>query len=118
MEFPHLTITNRDHFANIKAQKWDEVAMRFRKTYEVIEHGAKHPHDELVSINSETMDKQILEKLKIELSAPRKDVDGNGRFKVESKKDLIKRGIPSPNVADAVIMSLIQPKRAAAGFFD
>ena len=118
MKLPHVTITNRDHFSNIKAQKWDEVATRFRKTYENVKQGAKHPFDECISLNSATIPAKILEKIKLELCAPRKDVDGNGRFKVESKKDLKSRGIPSPNVADAVIMSMIAPKRDAAGFFD
>ena len=117
MKLPHITIKNKDHFANIKAQKWDEVATRFRKTYEVIEQGAKHPVDELISIDSETFPPKLLAKLKMELSAPRKDVDGNGRFKVESKKDLAKRDIKSPNLADAFIMALIKAKRKAAGFF-
>ncbi len=117
MKLPHVTIKNKDHFANIKAQKWDEVATRFRKTYEVIEQGAKHPIDELVSIDSSTFPPKLLDKLKMELCSPKKDNDGNGRFKVESKKDLAKRGIKSPNLADAFIMALIKAKRRPAGFF-
>lgn len=117
MKLPHVIIKNKDHFANIKAQKWDEVATRFRKTYEVIEQGANHPVDELISIDSSTFPPKLLDKLKMELCSPKKDHDGNGRFKVESKKDLIKRGIKSPNLADAFIMALIKAKRRAAGFF-
>ena len=45
-----------------------------------------------------------LEDLKAELSRPRVDYDNNGRVKVESKKDMRKRGIPSPNMADALVM--------------
>ena len=118
LKLPHKDITNRDHFSNLKAQKWVEVADRFRKTYENVTQGAKHPTDELISINSETFPKNLLEQLKMELSQPRKDTDGNGRFKVESKKDLKARGIDSPNIADAFIMSMIKPKREAAGWFD
>jgi phage terminase large subunit len=55
----------------------------------------------------------------MELSAPRKDRDLNGKFKVESKHDMkTKRQIKSPNIADAVIMAAIKPLRAPAGFFD
>lgn len=118
MKLPHMDITNRDHFSNLKAQKWTEVATRFRKTYECIELGAKHPHDELISIDSASFSKAMLDKLKFELSAPRKDIDGNGRFKVESKKDLIKRTVKSPNIADAFIMAFIKPERERLGFFD
>lgn len=117
MKLPHIIIKNKDHFSNIKAQKWDEVATRFRKTHEVIEEGANHPIDELISIDSSTFPPKLLEKLKMELCSPRKDTDGNGRFKVESKKDLITRGIKSPNLADAFIMALIKAKRKAAGYF-
>ena len=33
------------------------------------------------------------------------DYDQNGRVKAESKKDMKKRGIPSPNRADALVMA-------------
>jgi phage terminase large subunit len=118
MQLPHVKILNKDHFSNIKAQKWDEVAARFRKTYEVITYGAKHPIDHLISIDSTKIEKRLLEKLKIELAAPRKDIDKMGKFKVESKDDMRKRDIKSPNIADALVMSMITPKRNPAGFFD
>jgi phage terminase large subunit len=117
MVFPHVTITNGEHFSNIKAQRWDEVAVRFRKTYEAVVKGVKHPFDELISLNSETLGKKMIDKIKMELASPHKDVDRMGKFKVESKDDLRDRGIKSPNVADALIMSLIRPKRSAATFF-
>jgi phage terminase large subunit len=118
MKLPHMNILNKDHFSNLKAQSWDEVAARFRKTHEAVTQGVKHPFDELVSIDSDKVPKHIIEKIKRELSAPRKDLDGNGRFKVESKKDMLTRGIKSPNIADAIIMALIKAKRKPAGFFD
>ena len=118
MELPHVKILNKDHFCNIKAQKWDEVATRFRKTHEAINEGTKYPFDELISIDSEAIPTRMLEKMKLELSSPRKDLDGNGRFKVESKKDMLTRHIKSPNIADAFIMSQIRAKRSAAAFFD
>lgn len=117
MRFPHVDILNGEHFSNIKAQKWDEVATRFRKTYEYVELGVKHPFDELISLNSATLGATVLKKLQMELAAPHKDVDRMGKFKVESKDDLRDRGIKSPNIADAMIMSLIRPKRSAATFF-
>ena len=43
--------------------------------------------------------------LKAELSRPQVDYDANGRVKAESKKDMRKRGIPSPNRADALVMA-------------
>ena len=49
-----------------------------------------------------------IEQLKIELSSPMKQLSIRGLVKVESKKDLAKRGIPSPNIADAFIMAFAE----------
>lgn len=118
MELPHVKILNKEHFANIKAQKWTEIADRFRKTFEYATGIADHPTDELISIDTDGWTDEEIESFLFEISAPRKDVDLTGKFKVESKKDMIKRGIKSPNKADAAIMVLMKPIRAAAGFFD
>ena len=55
-----------------------------------------------------------LEKLKTELSTPKRDFDKNGRVKVESKEDLAKPtriggGVKSPNLADAFVMAFAPP---------
>ncbi|WP_243466000.1 terminase large subunit [Sodalis glossinidius] len=100
--------TNKDMFANIKAQAWWAVRERFYKTWRCIEARKQdpkaallYPTDELISLSTTNIKK--LEYLKAELSRPRVDYDNNGRVKVESKKDMKKRGIPSPNMADALI---------------
>lgn len=93
---------NRDMFANIKAQAWWMVRDRFYKTWRAIHHGDVYPEDQLISLSGSLNE---LEYLKAELSRPRVDYDQNGRVKVEGKKDMKKRGIPSPNRADALIMA-------------
>lgn len=118
MRLPHAKILNKEHFENAKAQKWDEVATKFRKTYEVIVHGAKHPIHELVSINSATISPKLLKQLQKELSVVRKDTSGRGKFMAEPKDKLRDRGIDSPNVADAIIMALMKPIAVAKGFWD
>jgi phage terminase large subunit len=119
MILPHVTITNREHFENAKAQAWTDVATRFRKTYEAVVKGIPHPFDDLISIDKDSFPKDLLTRMMIELSQPRKDKSRNGKFKVESKEDMLtKRGIKSPNLADAAIMAAIEPKRDAPGFFD
>ncbi|MDC9598768.1 PBSX family phage terminase large subunit [Xenorhabdus anantnagensis] len=94
--------TNKDMFANLKAQQWQLVANRFYNTWRAVNHGDKFPEDQLISLSKGMKD---LEYLKAELSRPQVDYDNNGRVKVESKKDMKKRGIPSPNKADAFIMA-------------
>lgn len=93
---------NKDFFANIKAQRWWLVADKFRNTYNAVTKGELFSDDELISISSEMPNLSILI---TELSTPRKHVDSAGRVKVESKDDLAKRQIKSPNDADAFIMS-------------
>lgn len=100
---------NKDMFANIKAQAWWHVRDRFYKTWRSVEARKVDPNchleyqpDELISLASSI---PKLEYLKAELSRPWVDYDGNGKVKVESKKDMKKRGIPSPNMADSLIMA-------------
>ena len=105
-------IKNKDFFSNLKAQTWWGVADRFRNTYDAVKNGGKYPVDELISL---AQDMPNLEKLMTELSTPLRDFDNNGRVKVESKKDLLKRDVPSPNLGDGFVMCF-SPKRSS-GFF-
>ena len=93
---------NRDMFANIKAQAWWMVRDRFYKTWRAVHHGDNYPEDQLISLSGSLHE---LEYLTAELSRPQVDYDQNGRVKAESKKDMKKRGIPSPNRADALVMA-------------
>lgn len=92
---------NADMFANIKAQAWWELRDRFYNTYRAVKHGDVYAEDKLISLSSTIPD---LNYLIAELSRPRVDYDNNGKVKVESKKEMKKRGIPSPNKADALVM--------------
>ena len=100
----------------MKAQSWWLVADRFRNTYNAVnavkrgEKGESFTDDELISISSGC---PFLEQLKFELSTPKRDFDNNGRVKVESKKDLAKRDVPSPNIADAFIEAFAPVKRGS-----
>lgn len=93
---------NKDFYANIKAQTWWSVSRRFRNTFNAVEKGEVFEPDDLIAISS---DCEHLDRLIDELSTPRKDYDNSGRSKVESKKDLDKRDIPSPNLADGFVMA-------------
>lgn len=93
---------NKDHFENLKAQMWQEVADRLLHTYKAVVKGEDYDIDKIISISN---DCPKIEDLKKELSAPMKEKSKRGLVKVESKDDLKKRGIPSPNIADALIMS-------------
>lgn len=97
-------ILNRDFFANLKAQTWWDVADRLSNTFQAVRNGREFPADQMISISSD-IDSRLLDKLVDELSTPLKDEDNGGRVKVESKKDLSKRDVVSPNLADSFIIA-------------
>lgn len=105
-------IANKDFFANLKAQAWWHLADRFRNTHLALQSLRKEGSppryfkaEDMISIDSTCFTKQQLEQMMDELSTPNKDYDNAGRVKVESKKDLKKRDIMSPNVADAFVIA-------------
>lgn len=103
--------THGDMFANLKAQGWGLLGDRFRNTWQA-RNGLPYDADKLISIPSGL---PLREKLQGELSQPRRE-SVNGRMKVESKKSLKKRGIPSHNLADAVVMAFAEPERKVTRF--
>lgn len=98
--------TNADMFLNAKAQEWWLIRQRFHKTWRAITQGAVYPHDELISISSGI---PYLHELCMELSQPKRQQDSVGRVKVESKKDMRKRNLLSPNLAEGFIIAYIEP---------
>jgi phage terminase large subunit len=96
---PDDKIKNKDHFSNAKAQEWWRIADMFRNTYNAV-NGKPYDTDNIIAISSKC---QHLDKLKTELSTPRRNFDTSGKVKVESKKDLSARDVKSPNLADAFI---------------
>lgn len=96
-------LTNEEFFCNLKAQAWWNIADRFRNTYLAVSKGREFPADEMISISS-SCDSRLLDKLVDELSTPKRDFDNGGKVKVESKKDLAKRDVASPNIADSFII--------------
>lgn len=94
-------IKNKEKFENLKAQAWQDVADRLRNTYNAVNKGTKYKASDLISISGEV---SSLERLKTELSSPRKRFSKRGLDMVETKDELAKRGIASPNLADAFIM--------------
>ena len=99
-----LGVKNKDYFSNSKAQVWKGVADRVLLTHNAVTKGMECDPNDIISISSRC---DHLELLLTELSTPRKDYDNSGKFKVESKKDLAKRGVKSPNLADAFVMCFL-----------
>lgn len=94
-------IKNKNKFENLKAQAWQDVADRLRNTFNAVNKGLEFSASDLISISSNIVG---IEALKSELCSPRKSYSKRGLDMVERKEDMKKRGIKSPNKADAFIM--------------
>jgi phage terminase large subunit len=102
IDTPDEKITNKDFFSNLKSQAWWTIADRFRNTYNAVTKGETFDEGDLISLSS---DMDGLAGIVTQLSTPRRTFDKTGKVKVESKEDLAKRGVDSPNDADAVIIA-------------
>lgn len=89
---------NKDMFLNLKAFMWWDMRLRFNRTYEMRNGLGSYPPEDLISIPDDA-------ELIAELSQPKYFFAENGKIKIESKADMKKRGISSPNKADALMLS-------------
>lgn len=100
--------TNKDAFANFRAQSWTWVRDRFQATYEAVQRAesgqiVNADPENLISLSSDCTN---LHELMAELSRPMRIFTPNGKIKVESKPAMKKRQVDSPNLADALVMSI------------
>jgi len=104
--------TNKDYFANAKAQAWWSLRLRFQRTYRAVVQG--HPvtdPDALISLSS-TLPK--LHKLTAELSQPTYSENGAGKLLINKQPE----GSRSPNLADAVMIAFAPTLPKRKGFFN
>ncbi len=108
--------TNTDTYLNFRSQTWTWIRDRFEATYIAVQRAEQgllvnvDPED-LISIDSSC---ECLTELQAELSRPMRIYTPNGKIKVESKPDMKKRGVDSPNLADAAVIAM-SVKRADKG---
>lgn len=102
--------TNKDFFANRKAQGWWALRVRFQITHRAVTEGAPFDPDEIISLSSALPD---LAKLTSELSQPTYGLNGAGKVLVDKAPE----GSRSPNMGDAVMMVYSPQPRKRRGFF-
>ena len=90
--------TNKDFFANLKAQSWWSLRIRFQATYRAIAEGAAYDPDSLISIPPDLPE---VNELTQELSQPTYSLNAAGKIVV----DKAPAGFKSPNLADAVAIA-------------
>lgn len=92
----------RDFFKNKRAENWWNMRERCRKTYEHRNKIRMYDYQELCSLPNNT-------KLTTQLSQPKKLY--GAKIGVESKQDMRKRGVKSPDLADATVNAYADPDR-------
>lgn len=85
--------TSQQKFYNGRAEWWGLLYDRFKKTYDYVNGQRVYPLDELISIPNDA-------RLIAQISIPKKKYASNGKTLVESKLEMKKRGVSSPDFAD------------------
>jgi phage terminase large subunit len=98
---------SKDKFSNIKAEMWYLMRDAIRKAYlhylYVTKHekGVKQNLDEILLLPDDP-------KLTTQLSQPRTERTESGKIYIEKKSSLLKRGIKSPDRADALALTYVR----------
>ena len=100
--------TNKDTFLNKRSQGYTRLADRMYRTYQAVVKGIYHNPDEMVSFSS---DIEEIKMLRSELTRIPKVPNGTGKIQIMTKKEMKAKKIDSPNMADAVMMSLAIPDK-------
>jgi phage terminase large subunit len=101
--------TNKDFFANHKAQGWWALRHRFLKTHRWVADGIACDPDEIININSGCPNYL---KLIAELGQPTFSENAIGKIVINKNPD----GQPSPNLADGVMIRFAPKERQPARF--
>lgn len=98
--------TNKDFFENRKAQAWWDLRQTFLNTFRAVTGQSYEPND-LISIDSTIPERA---RLCIELSQPVWEPSKTGKMMVNKTPD----EVPSPNLADSVMMLFARRRPAIA----
>ncbi len=101
-EGPGQAKTNAESFRNLRAQRYWGLRDKIYATYRAVKNNERIDLDMIISFSSSI---KKLDLLRSEIcSVPRKKTN-TGIFQVMSKDDMASQGIPSPNMADSVMMA-------------
>jgi hypothetical protein len=89
---------NKDFYANLKAQAWWQLRLRFERTHRAVTEGVKYPQAEVISLPSSLQNVRTLQK---ELSQPTMKKGTTMKLVIDKQPE----GTRSPNLADAVVMA-------------
>lgn len=104
--------TSEEKFANLKAELWFLARARFKATYATLrffetdgKEGSLHSPSDLISLPASGAENLIAQ-----LSLPKWNRTEKGKMILETKAQLSQRGIPSPDEADAFVLTFFEPR--------
>lgn len=112
--------TSQDKFANLRAESWWTMRTRFKLTYDTYmfltgqdPEGRAHMANELIAIPDDTAGPDA-STLATQLSCLKWQRNEKGKILMESKIHLAKRGVASPDHADALALTFCGAGKAEA----
>ena len=105
--------TNKETFINRRAQYYWKLRDRFYATYRAVTKGEYISPDDMISLSSGI---DCIDQLRSEVCRIPLKRNNNGKIQIMSKLDMSKKPyeLPSPNMADALMMCMYAPKPKAA----
>jgi phage terminase large subunit len=100
--------TYSETFLNNRSQYYMQLAQRFYNTYRCVEKGEYVDPDEMISLDSDGI--EDIDRLKSEVCRIPRKPNNKGLYQIMSKNDMKSLKIPSPNMADSLMMSLYIPQ--------
>jgi len=93
-----------ERFANLSAEMWWALRLRFWRTHQHVTGERDYAHDELISLP-----RDIPVRLISQLSGRLCKVTSTGKLALESKDEMRRRGVKSPDWADALALAYCPP---------
>lgn len=106
--------TNRETFYNRRAQYYTRLRDRFAATYRAVTKGEYINPDDMISLSS---DIESMAELRAEVCRIPMKPNGSGKIQIMSKVEMARPplSLPSPNLADALMMSMMNPVSRVIG---
>ena len=110
--------TSTEKFANLKAEAWFLMRERFKVTHETVLYldgetgGHMHPLCDLIALPPDSHGADAAA-LASQLSLPKWSRNERGKIMLEKKDELARRGIASPDHAEALALTFAEGKRTA-----
>ncbi len=98
--YPEFNDYAKNIFKNARAEAWYNLSRRFEKTWEHVNKVRSYSDDEMISIENNS-------RLIAQLSSPKAIPTETGKIRIESKEQMLKRGVESPDEADAVVLAFL-----------